>query len=88
LGLDSSVDIATGYGIDGPGIEFRWEVRFSATVQTGPVAHPASNTMGTVSFLEVKRSGRGVDHPSSSSAEVKEKVELYLYSLFTSNIFA
>ena len=33
--------------------------RFSAPVQTGPGAHPASCTMGTVSFPEVK-SGRGV----------------------------
>jgi hypothetical protein len=31
-------------------------------------------------FLGVKRSGRGVDHPPPSSAEVKERVELYLYS--------
>jgi len=35
------------------------EVRFSAPVQTGPEAHPASCTMGTGSFLGVK-SGRGV----------------------------
>ena len=28
----------------------------------------------------VKRSGRGVNHPPPSSAEVKERVELYLYS--------
>ena len=35
------------------------EARFSAPVQTGPGAHPASCTMGTVSFLGVK-SGRGV----------------------------
>jgi len=28
----------------------------------------------------VKRQGRGVDHPPQSSAEVKERVELYLYS--------
>ena len=34
-------------------------VRFSAPVQTGPGAHPASCTMGTGSFLGVK-SGRGV----------------------------
>jgi hypothetical protein len=34
-----------------------------------------------VSFPEVKRPGRGVDHPPTSSAEVKERVELYLYSL-------
>jgi hypothetical protein len=34
-------------------------VRFSAPVQTGPGAHPASCTMGTGSFPGVK-SGRGV----------------------------
>jgi hypothetical protein len=33
-----------------------------------------------VSFPEVKRRGRGVDHPPPSSVEVKERVELYLYS--------
>jgi len=54
--------------------------RFSAPVQTGPGAHPASYTMGTGSFPGVKRSGRGVDHAPPSSAEVKERVELYLYS--------
>jgi len=36
--------------------------------------------MGTASFPWVKRPGRGNDHPSPSSAEVKERVELYLYS--------
>jgi len=36
--------------------------------------------MGTGSFLGVKWLGRGVDHPSTPSAEVKERVELYLYS--------
>jgi len=35
--------------------------------------------MGTGSFPGVKRPGRGVDHPPPSSAEVKERVELYLY---------
>jgi hypothetical protein len=38
-------------------------VRFSAPVQTGPGAHPASYTMGTGSFPEVKRPWRGIDHP-------------------------
>jgi hypothetical protein len=33
-----------------------------------------------VYFPGVKRPGRGVDHPPSSSAGVKERVELYLYS--------
>jgi hypothetical protein len=43
---DSVVGIATRYGLDGPGIESRWGVRFSATVQTGPGAHPVSYKMG------------------------------------------
>ena len=54
--------------------------RFSAPVQTGPAAHPASNTMGIGYFQGVKRPGRCVDHPPPSSTEVKERVELYLYS--------
>jgi len=58
-GLGSVVRIATGYGLDGPGIESRWGARFSAPVQTGSVAHPASCTMGIGSFPGVK-SGRGV----------------------------
>jgi hypothetical protein len=45
----------------------------------GSEAHPASYTMATGSYLGVKRPGHGVDHPSLSSAEVKERVELYLY---------
>jgi len=80
VGRDSSVGIATRYGLDGPGIESRWGERFSASVQTGPGSHPASYTMGTGSFPGVKRPGRGVDHPSPSSAEVKEGLELYIYS--------
>jgi len=31
-------------GLNGPGIEFRWEARFSALVQTGPEDHPPSYT--------------------------------------------
>ena len=58
----------------------RWEARFSATVQTGPGARPTSCITGTGSFPGVKRPGRGADHPHPSSAEVKERVELYLYS--------
>ena len=58
-GPGSSVGIATGYGLDGPGIESRWEARFSAPVQTDPGAHTVSRTIGTGSFQGVK-SGRGV----------------------------
>ena len=40
--------------------------RFSAPVQTGPGAHPASCTMGTGSLQWIKRPGRGADHPNPS----------------------
>jgi hypothetical protein len=50
-GPGSVVGIATGYRLDGLGIESRWGARFSAPVQTGPGAHPASCTKGTGSFL-------------------------------------
>ena len=50
-GCDRSVGRATRYGLDG-----RWGgggVRFSASIQTGPRAHPASYTAGTGSIPEV-----------------------------------
>ena len=37
-----------------------------------------------VSFPRAKRPNRGVDHPPPSSAEVKKRVKLYLYSLCAS----
>jgi len=77
---DSSVGTATRYGLDGPGIESPWGAIFSTHVQTGPEAHPASYLMGTGPFPGVKRPRRGVDHPPPSRVEVKERVELYLYS--------
>jgi hypothetical protein len=60
-GPGSVVGIATGYGLDGPGIETQWRASLSVPVQNGPGAHTASCTMGTGSFLGVKRSGRDVD---------------------------
>jgi len=58
-GPGSVVGVATGYRLDGPGIESRVGARFFAPVQTGRGAHRASSTMGTVSFPGVK-SGRDV----------------------------
>jgi len=49
--------MATGFWLDGPAIESRWEARFSPFVQTGPGAHPASCAVGTESFPGVKGSG-------------------------------
>jgi hypothetical protein len=36
--------------------------------------------MDTESYSGVKRPGRGVDHHPASGAEVKEIIELYIYS--------
>jgi hypothetical protein len=57
--------IATGYGLDVPGIESRWEG-----------AQPAYYTIATASFPRAKRPGCAIDHPPPSSAEVKKTVEL------------
>ena len=82
VGRDSVVGIATRNGLDGPGIESRWGARFSSPVPTGSETHPAYYTMGAGSFWGVQRPGCGIDHPPLSSAEVKERVGLYLYSPF------
>ena len=73
---DSSVGIATRYGLDGPGIEFLWWREFP---------HPSRPALGPTKLLIQWvpsrcrwQSGRGlgVDHPPPSSGEVKERVEL------------
>jgi hypothetical protein len=72
--------IATRYGQDGPGIKSRWGRDFP---------HPSSRHWGPPSLLYngyrvfpggKAGPGRGVNHPPSFSTEVKERVELYLYS--------
>jgi len=82
VGRDSSVGIATRYGLDGPGIESRCgEGEIFRTRPDRPWGPPSLLYDGyRLFFPGVKRPGRDVDHPPSSSAEVKERVELYVYS--------
>ena len=67
-GPGSVVGIATGYGLDGPGIESRWGgARFSAPAQTGLLYN------GYRVFPEgKKRPGRDADPSPPSSAVVKK----------------
>ena len=67
------------HGLDGSGIESPWWRDFP---------HPSRPALGPTQPLiqwvpgvsrGVKRPGRGVDHPPLSSAEVKERAELFLY---------
>jgi hypothetical protein len=114
VGPDSSVGIATSYGLDGPcrsqwpsglrrgsaaiawwgcGFEYRrghgclcckYRLQDNTKIkpgQIGPAAHSDSYTIGYwVPFPGVKRPGRGVNHSTSSSTEVKERVDLYVYA--------
>jgi hypothetical protein len=52
--------------------------RFSAPVQTGREAHPASYAMGTGSLSGVKRPGRGVGHPP----HLAPRLTLYLRTTY------
>jgi len=81
VGWDSSDGIAACYRLDGLRIESRWGARFFASIQTDLGAHPASHTMGTGFFLGVKWPGCGIDHPTPSSTDIKERKELRFYSL-------
>jgi len=53
-----------------------------AAIFSPPVPGPTKPpyTTGTCSLPGLKRPGRGVDHPPTSSAEVKESVQLNIYS--------
>jgi len=53
----------------------------SAKVQTETGTHPAYYTLGTGLIAGVKQLGRGADYPPPSTAEVKERVGLYIYSI-------
>ena len=77
---DSVVGIATRYGLNGPGIRSRW-ARIFRIRPNWPWRPPSLLCSGyRVLFLGVKRPGRGVYHPPSTSAEVRKSVELYLFS--------
>jgi hypothetical protein len=72
-----SVDVS--YGLDSTRIEFRWWRNFSH-----PSRPPLSSNQPPTQWVPGHSRGssaRSFDHPTPSSAEVKERVHLYLYSL-------
>ena len=78
---DSSVGIATVNGLDGPEIESRWGARFSAHIQTRPGATQPPVQWLPGLYLRSTEVGVGFDHPPPpTGSEVKERVELCLYS--------
>ena len=73
MGRDSSIDIVTRYGLDGPGIESRWGRDFPhlSRPALGPTQPPIKCVPGF--FPGVKRPGRGVDHPPPLVSRLKKE---------------
>jgi hypothetical protein len=92
-GPDSSVSIATGYGLDGPGIESRWGRDFPQLSRSALGAHPASCTMSTRSFPGGKEQlGHDADPSPPSSAVVMKEYSytstplLGMYGLYRASV--
>jgi hypothetical protein len=84
-GAGYSLSVETLYRLDGPGFGAQrgWEL---LPRPWGPPSLLYNEYR--VSFPGVKQPGRGVNHQLPSSAEVKERVELYLYSPWGPLFFA
>ena len=76
-GRDSAVGIATRYELEGPGIDSQWGWDFPRPSR--PVLGPTQPRVQWV-FLGGRAAGAWRWPPTPSSAEVKERVKLYLYS--------
>ena len=80
LGRDSSVCIATRYGLDGPGIVTRWRWDFLHPSRTalGPTEPPTQWVPGL--FPGVKRPKRGLDHTPHLVPRLKKSRVMSLLS--------
>ena len=78
-GPGSPVGIATDYGLDGPGSNAGGDEIFRLS---RPALEPTQPPVQQVPSLSrgYRRPGRGADPSPSSSTEVLERIELYLYS--------
>ena len=81
--MDSSVGIATRYGLDclGSNPSGRRDFPHLSRPALGPTQPPVQWVPGVYRKGGGKRPRRDVDHPSPSSTEVTERVEVYLHSL-------
>jgi hypothetical protein len=74
MGRDSSVGIATRYGLNGPGIAFRWRRDFPYLSRT--LLKPTQLPVQWVPVLSrggIKRPGLGVDHPLHLAPRLKKE---------------
>ena len=86
VGRCSSVGIATRYGLDGPGIQYRWGGEIFRTCTDQPWGPPSLLYNGYRVFpVGKERPGRDADSWPTSSVVGHERVELYLYSPYGPN---
>ena len=80
-GRDSVVGIATHHGLGDLGIESWWVPDFLlASKLVLRATQPSVQRVLGLFIWGLKWLGRGTDHPPPSSAKVKVRVQLYLYS--------
>jgi len=81
VGRDNSISTVACYRLDGPGIGSWWGRDFQHTsrLALGPTQPPIQGGPG-LALGRVKQLGHGADHPPPCSAEVKERVKLYICS--------
>ena len=76
----SVVNIPTRYGLHRPWIGLRWKRDFPHPSRMTPWSNQPPVQLVQDNSRRIKRPRRDVNHPPLSRAEVKEKVEIHLYS--------
>ena len=71
VGRGSSVGITTRYGLEGPGTYFRYDFPHLSRPALGPTLPPVQWVLGPLP--EVKRPGRGADHPPRPTPNLKKE---------------
>jgi len=73
VGRDTVVAIPTRYGLDGPGIEFRWRSDFPYLSRPAVCPPSLLYSGNPVSFPGLKRPGPGIDHPLHLTPRLKKE---------------
>jgi hypothetical protein len=87
-GRSNVLGTETRYGLESLEIEFRWGLGFPHSSRPARDTPNLSRKGYRVSFPEVRRPERGGDHPLPPSGEVKERVQLWIYSPLAFTVYS